>query len=248
MQVNLTEIRTEARQALRGRHPSAFLVSLAFYLVLVLLAILSQRLMTTTMHFEEIMELSEQMVNAQTEAQQMRILESLAALSDTREMVGEYMLLAIDLMEAMLTMGFMSYCLGLSRGIDGSVGSMFDAFGNFFRFLAINILISLLVSLAMLLLIVPGIILSYAYALAPFLLMDDPQKGPIQCMRESREWMRGNKGKLFLLDLSMLGWLVLTVIPGAAVYTLPYYYTARANFYRAVTGRWEAPTHVDIVI
>ena len=248
MQIHLTELKVEARQAIRGRHPSAFLVSLAFYLILVLLTLLSRRLMITTMHFEEIIALSEQMAAAQTQAQQMRILESLAALSDTRERLGEYMILAIDLMETMLMMGFAKYCLDLSRGIDGTVWSLFDAFGNFFRFLGLNILISILVSLATLLLIIPGIILSYSYALAPYLLMDDPKKGPIQCMRESRERMRGHKWKLFLLDLSLLGWLLLTLIPGVAIYTVPYCYTVRANFYRAVTGRWEAPEHVDIIV
>ena len=248
MEIDLTALRAEARRAIRGRHPSAFLVSLAYYLILLLLSFLSQRIMMTAMHFPEIMALSEQMLDAVTQAEQLDIVNSLSALSDGWERAGEYMLTAIRIMDAMLQMGFMSYCLGLLRGEDGSVGAIFDAFGNFLRFLGMNILIYLVTSALTLLLIIPGIVISYAYALAPYLLMDDPRKGPVECMRESRARMRGFKGKLFLLDLSMLGWLLLTAVPGAGVYTLPYYYCARANFYRALTGREKAPEHVDIVI
>ena len=238
----------DARQAIRGRRPSAFLVALAYYLIILLLTFLAQRVMTTAMHFPEIMALSERMVNARTQAEQMEILEDLAALSDGWERAGEYVILAIRIMSTMLAMGFMRYCLGLTRGEEGSVGSIFDAFGNFFRFLGMNILIYLITSALAFLLIIPGVVMGYAYALAPYLLMDDPGKGPVQCMRESRQMMRGNKGTLFLLDLSMLGWLLLSIIPGAAVYVWPYYYCARANFYRAVSGRGDAPEHVDVVI
>ena len=238
----------DARQAIRGRRPSAFLVALAYYLIILLLTFLAQRVMTTAMHFPEIMALSERMVNAQTQAEQMEILEDLAALSDGWERAGEYVILAIRIMSTMLTMGFMRYCLGLTRGEEGSVGSIFDAFGNFFRFLGMNILIYLITSALAFLLIIPGVVMGYAYALAPYLLMDDSGKGPVQCMRESRQMMRGNKGTLFLLDLSMLGWLLLSLVPGAAVYVCPYYYCVRANFYRAVSGRGDAPEHVDVVI
>ena len=248
MEINLSALRAEARQSLRGRHPSAFLVSLAFYLILLLLAFLRQRIMMTAMHFPEIIALSERMLNATTQAEQLEIVEALAGLSDGWERAGEYVLMAIRIMNAMLTMGFMSYCLGLLRGEDGSVGCIFDAFGNFFRFLGLNILIYLVTSALTILLIIPGIVMSYAYALAPYLLMDDPRKGPIECMRESRSRMRGFKAKLFLLDLSMIGWILLSILPGAGVYTLPYYYCARANFYRAVTGQADAPKHVDISV
>ena len=247
-EIQLGQLKAEARRALRGRRPSAFLVSLAYYLVVLLLSFLSWRIMMTVMHFPEIMALSEQMLSAATQAEQLRIVNDLAALSDGWERAGEYLLTAIRIMDSMLAMGFMGYCLGLVRGEDGSVGSIFDAFANFLRFLGMNILIYLITNALALLLIIPGAIMSYAYAMAPYVLMDSPRKGPVECMRESRLLMRGNKFKLFLLDLSMLGWLLLTAIPGVGVYTMPYYYCARANFYRAVSGRPDAPEHVDVLV
>ena len=245
--MELIELKLEARRAIRGRHPSAFLVSLAYYLLLVLLAVLTQRLAMTVLRLPELLSLSEQMVQAATAAEQERILEAAVALTDARERFGEYVLLAIEIMEMMLTMGFFGYCLGLLRDQEGSVGSLFDAFGNFLRFLGMNALIYIVTSLLSLLLI-PGVIASYCYALAPYLLMDDPRRGPVECMRESREWMRGNKLRLFLLDLSMLGWYIASVIPGPSVYALPYICAVRANFYRAVTGRRDAPEHIDVSI
>lgn len=47
------------------------------------------------------------------------------------------------------------------------------------------------------------------YALAPYLLMDRPERGAAAAVRESVNLMRGWKMELFKLDLSFLGWYVL---------------------------------------
>ena len=47
------------------------------------------------------------------------------------------------------------------------------------------------------------------YALAPYLLMDHPERGAAAAVRESVNLMRGWKLELFKLDLSFLGWYLL---------------------------------------
>lgn len=72
---------------------------------------------------------------------------------------------------------------------------------------------------------------SYSYFLAPYLsLLDDgtlPSKITL-----SKQLMNGNKTKLFLLDLSMIPWYLLTAVTFgvAMVYTMPYITFVRANF------------------
>ena len=73
-----------------------------------------------------------------------------------------------------------------------------------------------------------------------YLLLDHPEMGVMDCIRESKRLMNGRKGELFVLDLSFFGWLLLTAIPlvglAVSIYVTPYIETTRAGFYLAVTG------------
>lgn len=92
------------------------------------------------------------------------------------------------------------------------------------------------------------IIAAYRYSMCFFILLDAPDKGAFQCLQESREMTRGFKGKLFVLDLSFLGWMLLSVIPFVVLYTLPYMLVTQANYYRVLSGRWEAPKYIDVSV
>ena len=84
----------------------------------------------------------------------------------------------------------------------------------------------LFVFLWSLLLIVPGIIAAYRYRMAPFLLLTHPEYGIMDCIRESKSRMAGYKMAFFLLDLSFLGWELLTLVPilgwAVSVWVKPY--------------------------
>ena len=86
-----------------------------------------------------------------------------------------------------------------------------------------------------LLFLIPGIVKSYSYALAPYIKQDDMgrNRGANAYITKSREMMDGYKGQLFLLDLSFIGWyLVGALCLGIGVFFVyPYHQVARANFY-----------------
>lgn len=85
----------------------------------------------------------------------------------------------------------------------------------------------------MLLFIIPGIIMSYAYALTPYILKDNPEIEPMEASARSREMMKGHKMDLFLLHLSFIGWIVLSILTCGigSLWVSPYIYTAQASFY-----------------
>lgn len=92
-----------------------------------------------------------------------------------------------------------------------------------------------------LLLIIPGIIKSYSYAMTPYIVKDmvasGKQVGATDGINASRELMNGHKMDLFVFDLSFIGWFLLggiTVI--GMLWVVPYYQTAKANFYRELAG------------
>ena len=78
--------------------------------------------------------------------------------------------------------------------------------------LGVMFLFQTLILLWSLLLVIPGIICAYHYMLVPYLLASDPQISAKDAMKKSREMMDGQKRKVFLLDLSLLGWFLLEVI------------------------------------
>lgn len=83
--------------------------------------------------------------------------------------------------------------------------------------------------------VIPGIVKTYSYALSTYILQDDPSKDWQTCHNESIELMRGYKMKLFLLDLSFIGWYLLGALCFGigVIFVVPYHNQARANFYMA---------------
>lgn len=60
--------------------------------------------------------------------------------------------------------------------------------------------------------IVGGIIKYYSYRMVPYLLAENPDLKPLQAISLSRRMMDGHKWECFLLDLSFLGWGLLSLI------------------------------------
>ena len=113
------------------------------------------------------------------------------------------------------------------------LGMLFDGFKDYGRILLTLLLMSVYVFLWALLLLVPGFIKAYSYSMTPYILKDRPDLKYNGAIEESMRMMRGNKMKLFLLDLSFIGWALLCILTlGIGLLWLePYTVSARAAFY-----------------
>lgn len=113
-----------------------------------------------------------------------------------------------------------------------------DGFGRIFL---LGLMTNIFVMLWSLLFIIPGIVKSYSYAMAPYIMQDDPTKSWKECIDESRYMMDGYKGKLFLLDLSFIGWIIVGLLCfGVGVlFVTPYINQTRANFYLELKKGWD---------
>lgn len=88
-----------------------------------------------------------------------------------------------------------------------------------------------------LLLVVPGIVKFYEYRMIPYLLAEDPGMDMDQAFAESRRLMDGNKWEAFVLDLSFLGWNLLSALTlglMGAFYAGPYQEETNAALYEAL--------------
>ena len=90
-----------------------------------------------------------------------------------------------------------------------------------------------------LLLIVPGIIKSYSYAMSGYLLMRNPELGAIESINQSRKLMDGEKWNLFKLDLSFIGWILLGIITLGIgfIFITPYIFECRTVFFNELYDR-----------
>ena len=140
--------------------------------------------------------------------------------------------------------GVMAYFLDIARKAHLSYKRLFTGFRNlkfFFKFVITEVLQFIFLICWYLLLIVPGIIKYYSYAMTEFILLDHPEYGPLQAITESKKMMYGHRMRLFILGLSFIGWFFLCIITLgiASLWVVPYYGTARAKFYIDLKAEYE---------
>ena len=84
-----------------------------------------------------------------------------------------------------------------------------------------------------LLLFIPGIIMSFAYAMTPYILEEHPELSAWDASTRSRDMMKGHKFDLFYLYLSFIGWGILSVLTCGIgfIWLIPYMQMSVAAFY-----------------
>ena len=165
-------------------------------------------------------------------------------------------------------LGYAKFNLNL---IDRKPAAFSDLFSQYNRLgdgICMDLLMGLYVALWSLLFIIPGIVKSYSYAMTPYILAEHPEMSVNEAITESRRIMNGNKGRLFCLHFSFIGWGFLCAVPmlvliplfyigvvgivlwlilslGAIIvgslFLTPYSEAAQAAFYREITY---VPTYV----
>lgn len=132
-----------------------------------------------------------------------------------------------------LCYGYYVLFLNLSRTDELRTEMLFDGFKEFFPILLTMLLKFIYCFLWSLLLIVPGIMKAYSYDMTEFIMKDNPEIRYDAAIERSKKMMHGHRMQLFLLDLSMIGWFILSILSlGIGFFFLaPYIQTAHAEFY-----------------
>ncbi len=136
-----------------------------------------------------------------------------------------------------LKVGQKGWFMRYSRGEYPSVGQLFASLRIYKPAMVTMLLHDVYIFLWSLLFVVPGIVKSYAYRLAPYIIYENPNLSPSETLRLSEEMMKGNKFEMFLFDLSFFWWNLLSAITAGIVgivYVQPYIGTAEAYVYDAI--------------
>ncbi|MDO6353906.1 DUF975 family protein [Caloramator sp. CAR-1] len=133
-----------------------------------------------------------------------------------------------------LALGLAISFLKLARREPFKFENLFDGFKNFKTAFLTQLLIAIFIFLWTLLFIIPGIIAGFNYAMAFYIISDNPEIGAMEAIRKSKEMMRGFRWKLFCLNLSFIGWVLLCVLTLGIgfLWLQPYMNASFANFYQ----------------
>lgn len=143
---------------------------------------------------------------------------------------------AMILLGGPMELGINKISLNVVREEKVEVATLFDGFKDFTRSLVLYITNNLLIFLWSLLLFIPGIIKTYAYSMSYFILLDNPEMSANDARKKSMEMMQGNKWRLFCLQFSYIGWVLLSVLTLGILdlWVMPSMRTATAFFYQSL--------------
>ena len=122
------------------------------------------------------------------------------------------------------------------RGTKPAVKDAFCGFDDFFSAFKVTLLVGLYTWLWSLLFIIPGIVKSYAYSMSMYILADNKGKGARECIAESCKMTQGHKAEIFWLQLSFIGWIILSFFTFGIlfIWLTPYMSAAMANVYETL--------------
>ncbi|MDQ1914619.1 DUF975 family protein [Paenibacillus sp. GD4] len=109
-----------------------------------------------------------------------------------------------------------------------------EAFPRMGKFILVWLLMVVKILLWSLLLFIPGIIASFRYSQAFYIVSENPSISANECLQRSSEMMHGYKWKYFLLGLSFIGWFLLSIFTLfiGLLWVSAYMQAAFAQFYQ----------------
>ena len=111
---------------------------------------------------------------------------------------------------------------------------------NYINGVIVMLIRDVFIALWTLLLIVPGVIKGYEYRMVPYILAERPDMEWREALAASRQMMDGEKWNAFMLDMSFLGWALLSVVTLGIVgifYVNPYKGLTDAALYTTLRGK-----------
>jgi uncharacterized membrane protein len=130
-------------------------------------------------------------------------------------------------------LGVTFFSLNLARKQDTRVEVLFEGFKDFGRALGTYLLMILYIILWTLLLVIPGIIKAISYSQTFYILAEDKSIGAEEAIKKSMTMMDGYKMRYFVLGLSFIGWILLSILTLGIgfLWLIPYMQVTFANFH-----------------
>ena len=146
-----------------------------------------------------------------------------------------------------LTVGYSLIAINIVRKNNPKIENLFAGFNDFIRTFVLWIINTIFVALWAMLFIIPGIIKSLSYSMSYYILIDNTSISANEARKQSMQLMYGHKWRLFCLNFSFIGWIILSFLTFGILlfWVLPYMEVARAEFYQSLIAANSEEVHVD---
>ena len=202
------DFRTIARDALRGKWPTAVLTGFIASLMGACIATAGNGVGSNS--------------SSSTRGSTTAIIQDFRA-TEFWENFGTIIMIGIGLLVVWLIitivisgagkLGYATFNLKLVDHKNASLSDLFSQFHRLWDGFCMNFLMGLYTILWSLLFIIPGIIKEFSYAMTPYIMAEYPELTTNEAITRSREIMDGNKWRLFCLGFSFIGWSLLCSLP-----------------------------------
>lgn len=137
-----------------------------------------------------------------------------------------------------IKVGYAHFLLNCEGEKTAKVGDMFSALkGNYVSSGIKMFTTGLITDLWYIVFFVPGVIKTYQYRMVSFVLAENPSLSGKEARALSKEMMKGHKWKAFVLDLSFIGWYILSGLTAGMLgvfYVDPYNNLTDCELYKTV--------------
>ena len=139
---------------------------------------------------------------------------------------------------SVVEVGYARFNLKLTGGEKPPFETLFSYFPHWKTIAVAQLLQTVYILLWMCLLVIPGIVAGYSYAMTSYILAEHPELTASEAIAQSKAMMEGNRWRLFCLQFSFIGWSLLCALTlGIGNLALrPYEMAAYAAFYREISG------------
>ena len=229
--LNRIQVKSEAKQIVRTAHVSPLLIST----IVLAVTFVPERVMDLARYGDLFYSLTlvprffAALMSGDPAA--MDCLRMIVHPSDTQ--LSSFVVFLADCFIIVLMGGFYAYSIGVRRGKVMRATSLLDGLNDAGQLILCNILVSVKIALWSLLFVVPGIIAAYRYRFAFYNLIDYSRLTANEAIKLSCDQTRGMKKDLFVLDLSFLGWSILSILTLGIldILVLPYQTQCRLAYF-----------------
>ena len=148
--------------------------------------------------------------------------------------------IALFILGSIVEVGYMKFNLDLvDRQKEAEIGTMFGYFQFWKSAACARLLKGVYILLWSILFIIPGIFAAYCYAMTSYILAENPELTASEAIERSKQMMSGNRWRLFCVQISFIGWEILSTLLTFGIgglWITPYKQAATAAFYREISG------------
>lgn len=138
-----------------------------------------------------------------------RVYTDANGVVQTRTGIGSIITLLIA---GPFAISFVLIAIKLFKGKEIEVKDLFEGFKDFVPSMVLGLLVNIFITLWTFLFIVPGIVMALAYSMVYYIHNDHKELKAMECIKKSKNMMKGYKTRFFGLCLSYLGEILLVII------------------------------------